>query len=146
MGRSLMRPGDLVILSHPCSSSGIIRPMRESLLVLGSVVAIALMGLVTVAMTPPLMVELGFRGLTLGLLIGIPTGWWYHVVRYRTLAARMALLSQWWRRRVELHPFLTPDEYQRVRPWFVAGALGFVLSLTGGVAVLTGMLVIRFYP
>ena len=54
--------------------------MLELLLVLATVIGIALIGLVTVAMTPPLMVELGLWGLAAGLFIGIPTGWWYHVV------------------------------------------------------------------
>lgn len=120
--------------------------MLELLLVLGSVVAIALIGLLTVAITPPLMVELGFRGLALGLLIGIPTGWWYHVTLYRVLAARMVVPPRWWRRPVELHPLLTANEYRRVRPWFVAGALGFFLCLAGGVAAIAGLLVTRFYP
>ena len=120
--------------------------MLELLLVLGTVVVIALIGLVTVAMTPPLMVELGLWGLAVGLFIGIPTGWWYHVVLYRTLTARMALPSRWWGRPVELHPLLAPAEYQGVRPWFVAGALGFFLCLAGGVAAISGLLVLRFYP
>ena len=120
--------------------------MLELLLVLGTVLAIALIGLVTVAMTPPLMVELGLWGLAVGLFIGIPTGWWYHVVLYRTLTARMALPPRWWRKPVELHPFLTAGEYQGVRPWFVAGALGFFLCLAGGMAAIAGLLVTRFYP
>lgn len=120
--------------------------MLELLLVLGSLVVIGLIGLLAVVITPPLMVEVGLWGLALGLLIGIPTGWWYHVTLYRVLAARMALPSRWWRKPVELHPLLTSDEYRRVRPWFMAGALGFVLCLIGGVAAIVGMLVIRLYP
>ncbi|MCS6291056.1 MAG: hypothetical protein H8K10_19040 [Nitrospira sp.] len=46
--------------------------MLELLLVLATVIGIALVGLVTVAMTPPLMVELGLWGLAAGLFIGIP--------------------------------------------------------------------------
>lgn len=120
--------------------------MLELLLVLGGLVVIGLIGLLAVVVTPPLMVEVGLWGLAVGLLIGIPTGWWYHVVLYRALAARMALPPRWWRKPVELHPCLTPEEYQRVRPWFVAGALGFFLCLIGGVSAIAGMLVIRFYP
>ncbi|HQY56864.1 MAG: hypothetical protein WBB60_03610 [Nitrospira sp.] len=120
--------------------------MLELLLVLGSLVVIGLIGLLTVVLTPPLMVELGLWGLAIGLLIGIPTGWWYHVVLYRTLAARIGLPSRWWYRPVELHPLLTPSEYQEVWPWFVGGALGFFLCLAGGVAAIAGMLVMRFYP
>jgi len=120
--------------------------MLEVLLVLASLVVIGLTGLLAVVVTPPRMVELGLWALALGLLIGIPMGWWYHVVLYRTLSSRMALPSRWWQKPVDLHPLLRPDEYRRVRPWFVAGALGFALCLTGGVAAIAGMLVIRFYP
>ena len=120
--------------------------MLELLLVVATVIGIALIGLVTVATTPSLMVELGLWGLAAGLFIGIPTGWWYHVVLYRTLTARMPLPRRWWRRPVELHPLLAPDEYQSVRPWFIAGALGFFLCLAGGVAAISGLLVLRFYP
>lgn len=120
--------------------------MLEVLLVLASLVVIGLTGLLAVVVTPPRMVELRLWALALGLLIGIPMGWWYHVVLYRTLSSRMALPSRWWQKPVDLHPLLRPDEYSRVRPWFVARALGFALCLTGGVAAITGLLVIRFYP
>ena len=120
--------------------------MLEILLVLASLVVIGLIGLVAVFITPPRMVELGLFGLALGLFIGIPTGWWYQVVLYRALTARRALPAGWWRKPVELHPLLTLNEYRRVRPWFVAGALGFFLCLIGGVAAIAGMLVIRLYP
>ncbi len=120
--------------------------MLEVLLVLASLVVIGLIGLLAVVLTPPRMVELGLWGLALGLFIGIPTGWWYHVVLYRAVAARRALPARWWRNPVELHPSLTANEYRRVHPWFVAGALGFFLCLTGGVAAIAGMLVMRFYP
>lgn len=113
---------------------------------LASLVVIGLTGLLTVVATPPRMVELGLWALALGLLIGIPTGWWYHVVLYRALSLRMALPPGWWQRPVALHPLLQADEYRHVRPWFLAGALGFVLCLAGGVAAIVGLLVMRFYP
>ncbi|MBS0170318.1 MAG: hypothetical protein JSR62_08165 [Nitrospira sp.] len=120
--------------------------MLELLIVLGSLLLIGLTGLVTMVITPPLMVEFGLWVLAAGLMLGIPSGWWYHVLLYRTLAANMPVPSHWWRRPVDLHSLLTVDEYHRVRPWFVAGAVGFVLCLIGGVAAIAGMLVLRFYP
>ena len=38
------------------------------------------------------------------------------------------------------------NEYRRVQPWFVAGAVGFFLCLNGAVATSAGLLVLRFYP
>ena len=68
--------------------------MIEVLLVLGMLVVIGLTGLLAVVLTPLRMVELGLWVLALGLLIGIPMGWWYHVVLYRILASRVALPSR----------------------------------------------------
>ena len=120
--------------------------MLELLLVLATVAVIALIGLLTVLVTPPQMVAYGLWALAAGLLIGIPTGWWYHVVLYRTLSSRMAMPSRWWHTPVDLHPLLQMAEYRRVRPWFLFGALGFALCVTGGIASIAGMLVLRFYP
>ena len=133
-------------LRPPCIVSGILGPMLELLIVAGSLGLIGLIGLVTVMVTPPMMVEYGLWTLAAGLVIGIPTGWWYHVVLYRTLAGRMPMPSQWWRKPVALHPLLTADEYPRIRRWFVAGALGFVLCVSGGLAAMAGLLVLRWYP
>lgn len=117
--------------------------MLELLLVLSGMVAIGLAGLVSIVITPQLMVELGFWVLAVGLLIGIPTGFWYHVALYRQLSPRIALPSRWWRAPVELYPQLTPAEYRQVRPWFVVGAAGFLLCCLGGIAAIVGFSVIR---
>lgn len=117
--------------------------MLELLLVLASVVGFCVIALITIVITPELMIELGLWVLAVGLLIGIPTGLWYHLVLYRQLAPRMALPPRWWRAPVELHPLLTPVEFRRVRPWFLAGAAGFLLCCVGGVAAIMGLLVTR---
>ena len=73
-----------------------------------------MIGLLTVVFTLALMVELGIWGLAIGLFIGIPAGWWYHVALYRALAMCTEVPSRWWRKPVELHPLLTrtnTDEY-----------------------------------
>jgi hypothetical protein len=120
--------------------------MLELLLVLASVVGLVVIGIITLVITPQIMIELGLWVLAAGLLVGIPTGFWYHVVLYRQLAGRITLPSRWWRAPVELHPLLTSSEFRRVRPWFVAGAVGFVLCCVGGVAAIAGLLMMRFYP
>lgn len=117
--------------------------MLELLLVLGSLVGFCAIALITVLVTPQIMIELGLWVLAVGLLIGIPTGLWYHVVLYKQLAPRTTLPLRWWRAPVELHPLLTPHEFSRVKPWFVAGAVGFVLCCLGGAAAIAGLVVIR---
>jgi len=118
--------------------------MFELLLAAAIVLALVVIGLLTVAITPGLMIEFGLWVLAGGLILGVPTGLWYHLVLYRTLSGRGHLKPGWWRRPVELHPLLTPQEYNHVRPWFVAGAVGFVLCCVGGVAAIIGLLVIRY--
>lgn len=120
--------------------------MLELLLVLASVVGFGVIAFITVVITPQVMIELGLWGLAVGLFVGIPTGLWYHVVLYRQLAPRMTLPPQWWRAPVELHVRLTPEEFRRVRPWFWAGAVGFLLCCVGGLAAIAGLLVSNFYP
>lgn len=115
------------------------------LLLAGAILgALFLLVLITAFVTPRLMIELGLWVLAGGLIVGIPTGFWYHVRLYRALAGRIALGPGWWRRPVELHPLLTPQEYELVGPWFVAGAVGFVLCCVGGVAAIIGLLVMRY--
>jgi hypothetical protein len=126
--------------------SGTIRHMLELLLVLASVVGFGALAFITVVITPQIMIELGLMVLAVGLLVGIPTGLWYHVALYRQLAPRMTLPARWWRAPVELHQQLTQQEFRHVRPWFLAGAVGFLLCCAGGVAAIAGLLVINFYP
>ncbi|MCC6139196.1 MAG: hypothetical protein IT389_01110 [Nitrospira sp.] len=113
--------------------------MHEFLLVLISLAGVAGLGFIAKAITPLLMIEFGLWVLAGGLLLGIPAGLWYHVVLYRALKRRMPLPSWWWRRPVELHDRLTPVEFAPVRPWFVAGAAGFVLCCVGGIVAIAGL-------
>jgi hypothetical protein len=118
--------------------------MFEFLLAISIMAGLGVIAFLTVMITPQLMIELGLWVLAGALLVGIPTGFWYHVVLYRQLAPRITLAPRWWRRPVELHPLLTPVEYSRVRPWFVVGAVGFLLCCAGGVVAIIGLLVSRF--
>jgi len=118
--------------------------MFEFLLATAIVAVLLVIGLVAVAITPGLMVELGLWVLAAGLILGVPTGVWYHVALYRALTGAGNLKPGWWRRPVELHPLLTPRQFIDVRFWFVGGAVGFVLCCIGGVAAIIGLLVIRY--
>jgi hypothetical protein len=115
--------------------------MLEIALVLGTIVAVGLLGFLTTILTPRLMTDIGLVTLTVGLLVGVPTGFWYHVLLYRVLTPRLALPPKWWWDPVALHPHLTGPELTRLRPWFTIGGLGFALSLIGGLAAMAGLLV-----
>jgi hypothetical protein len=66
-----------------------------------------------------------------GLLVGVPTGLWYHVLLYRALRPRGALPRNWWLRPDRLHALLAEDQLRRVMRPFRWGAAGFVLSIVG---------------
>ncbi|MFQ5930906.1 MAG: hypothetical protein ACE5MM_00715 [Nitrospiraceae bacterium] len=114
--------------------------MTEILLVLGALVAVGVLGFLATVLTPALMTELGLWILLGGLVIGVPAGLWYHTLLYRTLARKMPLPSKWWLAPVVLHPHLAPDEFAPIHPWYMLGALGFTLSLVGGITALAGLL------
>jgi len=115
--------------------------MQEIALVLATIVAVGFLGFLTTILTPRLMTTIGLVMLALGLLVGIPTGFWYHVLLYRVLSLRMALPRKWWWSPVDLHPHLTARELARLKPWFTIGGIGFALSVVGGLAAMAGLLV-----
>lgn len=114
--------------------------MIEITLVLSAVIAVGIVGVMATIVTPDLMTELGLWTLLLGLVTGVPTGFWYHVVLYRILSRKMAVPPRWWLAPVDLHRHLAGEEFARIRPWFTLGGLGFVLSVAGGIAAMAGLL------
>ena len=115
--------------------------MLEIALVLATIVAVGILGFLTTIFTPSLMTTIGLVMLALGLLLGVPTGFWYHVLLYRILSPRIALPPKWWWAPVDLHPLLTEQELARLTPWFTIGGIGFVFSIVGGLAAMAGLLV-----
>ena len=76
-----------------------------------------------------------------GLIFGVPTGFYYHVQLHRCLAPRGALPPRWWWSPVRFHALLSESERRRVMRWFYAGGLGFGLVILGGsIALLSIML------
>ena len=105
--------------------------MVELGLVLGLLAALT-GGMALVAYTPwDWLVGGGTLLAGVGLLVGLPTGLWYHVLLYRALRPRGALARGWWLRPDRLHGLLETDERRRVMRPFRWGAAGFVLSIVG---------------
>lgn len=117
--------------------------MLEITLVIATVVAVGMVGFLTAILTPRLMTAIGLAMLVLGLLVGVPTGFWYHVVLYRFVSAKMPLPHKWWLSPSDLHVHLAESELSRMKPWYVIGGIGFVLSVAGGMAAMAGLLMIR---
>lgn len=117
--------------------------MLEATLVLGTVAAVGLVVLLAPVLTAPVIIVLALGALLLGLVVGVPTGFWYHVVLYRIVSARIAVPRRWWVSPSALHVHLTDAERRRIRLWYRLGGIGFVLSVAGGLTAITGLLMVR---
>jgi hypothetical protein len=114
--------------------------MLEIALVLATILVVGLLGLLTTILTPQLMTQLGLWTLIAGLIAGIPTGFWYHVMLYRLLARKAAVPAGWWWSPTDFHRQLAQEEVALIKPWFMLGGVGFMLCLAGGLAAMAGLL------
>ena len=117
--------------------------MFEITLVVIALAAVGLAVFLTTILTPHLVAAIGTGTLALGLLLAVPTGFWYHVILYRCLQSRIPLPRRWWVSPADLHPHLTEAERRRIRPWYRIGGVGFVLSVVGGLSAIGGLLLGR---
>ena len=117
--------------------------MLEAALVLGAVVAVGLAVLLVTLLTAPAMIMLAIGALLLGLVVGVPTGFWYHVLLYRFVSARIAVPRRWWLAPAALHVHLSDAERRRIWLWYRLGGIGFVLSVVGGLAAIAGLFMAR---
>ena len=117
--------------------------MHEIVFVVFSLLALGAFGAVLETLAPPVLVEMGFWCLGMGLICGLPAGFWYHYRLYLALARRGPVPGRWWFSPSDFHSVLTAQEFSPIRPWYTLGALSFGVALAGGVAVLGGLLLIR---
>ena len=132
--------------------------MHEIVFLLVALVGVGLLGYLITIITPQLFSSIGLLMLMVGLAEGLPTGFWYHVVLRRILIQRGTLPQQshpptpgaprrppsrWWIHPTRFHSQLSPEEYRRIRLWFVLGGIGYALALAGGLAAILGLLIQR---
>lgn len=113
----------------------------ELLLVIGAVGGLASVALLGALVAPDTLLYAGGVITSVGLVAGVPTGFWYHVALYRTLRRRGPLPARWWLRPVPLHSRLREDERSSVLRWFVLGGIGFGVVVMGCGTVVLGLLV-----
>jgi len=108
--------------------------------VLAAVLVLGAAGVALPLLASASVVAAGVSCAGAGLLIGVPTGFWYHVKLHACLRSRGPLPQRWWLRPVALHAQLAPDERPGVLLWFYAGGAGFLLSVLGCALVIAGVL------
>jgi hypothetical protein len=114
--------------------------MLEFALVIATLIAMGLSGAAAAALTVRVVTGLGLATLICGLVLAIPTGFWYHVVLYRLASAKTRLSNTWWLSPARLHVHLSGAEQLRIRPWYRIGGVGFMLSVAGGLVAIAGLL------
>ena len=87
-----------------------------------------------------LLLRWGWTLLALGLGLGVPTGFIYHVKLLRFLRRRDAPTKGWWIDPRPLHQYLSSEELKNCVPWFYIGGAGFVLCVGGCICLLLALL------
>lgn len=118
--------------------------MIEALLVLLAVGLLSGLALVGPMLPPEWVVAGGGVCTILGLLLGVPTGFWYHVRLRACLLRRAELPQRWWLRPVRLHERLEAAERPEVMLWFALGGAGFGLTILGCFVVGVGVVLQAF--
>jgi len=111
----------------------------ETLLVLAAVATLCGVSLAASMIPPDALLYAGGVITGIGLLTGVPTGFWYHVALYRALRPQGPLPERWWLHPVPLHARLGESERRTVLRWFVAGGLGFFVVVIGCAVVVLGL-------
>ncbi len=114
--------------------------MIEALLVILGVALLSALALLGPLIPGAWVVMAGAICTATGMLLGVPTGLWYHVKLRSCLGPRDELPERWWVRPVPLNARLRPEERARVLVWFYIGGVGFALCVLGCVLVLAGAL------
>lgn len=102
------------------------------------VLVVALVAVTIVAWTS--LFVAGALATGVGLLFGVSTGLWYHVLLAKALSAAQARTPRWWLRPESLHDRLDVAARRRVMPWFYAGAAGFAVTVVGLVLPTLGII------
>jgi len=85
------------------------------------------------------IVSAGVTCTALGMLLGVPTGLWYHVRLYAALRRQGPLPALWWLRPHSLHGQLAEGERSGVLRWFYLGGAGFALTAAGCALVILAL-------
>lgn len=115
----------------------------EILIVFSAFVVLLASGLAVVLLPWQFLLISGFVAMGLGLALGIPTGFYYHVLLRRALLKKPPIPKQWWLHPTRFHDQVKDDGARRLFVYFYLGAAGFFLILAGAFIAMLG--VVRFW-
>jgi hypothetical protein len=101
--------------------------MLEFLMVLGGVLGLAGLALLALTVPPLTLAYLCLGMLAAGFMLGVPAGFYYHLLLRRELLRLGELPRDWYIRPFRYHELLEDDALARLRPWWSLGGFGFLL-------------------
>ena len=114
--------------------------MAEALIVLAVVALLTGFGLMAVVLPVETLMLVGAVCVLIGFALGVPAGAYYHLRLYRCLAANGGVPRDFFWHPTRYHADVPPADTPKYMPWFIAGAVGFVLILLGCAIVMLGVL------
>ena len=114
--------------------------MPEGLIALTVIVVLVASILAALWLPWELLLVTGFVGISAGLLLGLPTGFLYHLRLRQCLLMSPPLPPRWWLRPTRFHDRIGEAQRRRVMVPFYLGAAGFFLILFGAGVVALGLL------
>jgi hypothetical protein len=116
--------------------------MIEALIVVGGVVGLGGMALLALSVPPLVIAYVCLGMLATGFTVGLPAGFYYHLLLRRELLRVGPLPRGWYVRPFEQHALLDDEALSRLRPWWSIGGFGFLLIVLS-LALATIVLVTR---
>lgn len=104
------------------------------------VAALIIVALVLAALIPAMpLLWVGVVIGSVGALVGVPAGLIYHAKLWRALRAAGCETGGMWLRPHLLHDKLSAQPRAVVQRWFAVGVVGFMLTISGGIGVVTAV-------
>jgi hypothetical protein len=117
--------------------------MLETVIVLVLIALLAAAGWAAVLLEWQVIALAGAACAAFGFALGVPTGFYYHVLLYRFLQPRGLLPRGWYWHPMRYHDHLQAHERPSVHRWMYAGGAGFVLIVLGLAFCLFGILLAK---
>lgn len=115
--------------------------MIEVSVVFGMVLLLSAAGWAATLFTWQTLLLAGAACVAVGGALGLPTGFYYHVLLYRFLSRQGQVPNDWWLRPTRYHGRLDEAERGAMRPWFSLGGLGAAIMFLGCLIAALGVVI-----
>jgi len=79
--------------------------------------------------------QLGIALASVGLLLGVPAGCYYHFLLFKTKNSVNLKIKRWWVTPHQYHKYFPEEERKVLKKWFFVGALFFNIIIAGCILI-----------